>query len=259
MEKRTDRNMALNRSPFQGAIQIIQFNRHFYLSALVFIVLIIPLSHFLPQPFQLIGIIGGIMGGILVGLSILVSYYIYDYSNLYQLPWAGDFNHLMVLNVTAGFDETTVILKHKYPNIQITSVDFYQAKTHTEKSIERARKIYPRSKDLVQVNTHQLPFDSNTFDVVFAMFSLHEIRNQKEKEHFFRELNRVLKPHGELHLTEHLRNLPNALAYSVGVFHFFSKKLWIHTFSNSGFRMINEIHSTPFVTTFILKKYGHTD
>ena len=74
---------------------------------------------------------------------------------------------------------------------------------------------------------------------------------------FFRELRRVLKPDGEIFVTEHFRDLPNFLAYTIGCFHFLSRaRTWERTFAEAGLRIAREQKTTPFITTFILEKDG---
>jgi len=73
---------------------------------------------------------------------------------------------------------------------------------------------------------------------------------------FFKEIKRILRPDGKIFVTEHLRDLPNFLAYSIGFFHFHSKKSWLRTFTDAELHVQKQIKQTPFITTFILQKYG---
>jgi len=88
-----------------------------------------------------------------------------------------------------------------------------------------------------------------------VIFSAHEIRHLNERDIFFAELKRVLKNKGNIVITEHLRDLPNMLAYNIGFFHFMSGALWRNTFKKSGLVVCEEFNFTPFITTFILAKY----
>ncbi len=47
-----------------------------------------------------------------------------------------------------------------------------------------------------------------------------KLEMRKKELSFFNELNRVLKPNGQIVVTEHLRDLNNFLAYNIGFFHF---------------------------------------
>jgi ubiquinone/menaquinone biosynthesis C-methylase UbiE len=193
-----------------------------------------------------------------IGISLLVSFYVYDVSSLYKFKFLPNFNSKKVLNITAGFDETSPILKNKFPEIDLTIVDFYDETKHTEISIKRARKAYPKVENTHSISTHKIPFPNNYFDYSVAIFSAHEIRNDEERMLFFKEINRVTKPNGQLFVTEHHRDFYNFLAYNIGFFHFHTFQTWSKTFKNSGFIIKDKIKTTAFVTTYILEKNGNT-
>jgi len=250
--------MELNRKPFQGVSNIVRFNWHFYLIAgLVFITIGI-INLFLPQSFQLY-VFGLALAAILpIVLSLVVSYYIYDLSGLYQFKWFPNFDNKSVLNINAGFDETSSIVKARYPASQLTVCDFYDPKEHTEVSVKRARKLYPPPKGTIPVTSEQLPFAENTFDFSLAILSAHEIRDEEERINFFKELNRITKEGGQILVTEHLRDLNNFLAYTIGFLHFHSKKSWLQTFEQANLVVKKEVSTTPFITTFVLENNGNT-
>ncbi len=79
---------------------------------------------------------------------------------------------------------------------------------------------------------------------------------KKERINFFKELLRISKPSAKIILTEHLRDLPNFLAYNIGFFHFLPRHYWNKTFRESGLKICKQIKITSFVTTFILEKHG---
>jgi len=190
--------MELTRTRFQGVWNIIRFNWHFYLIAgLLFMVLLIFKNSFPPflQPWLILGI--G-LGFLVTVISLLVSFYVYDCSNLYDLDWLENSNNLQVLNVNAGFDETSLIIKKKYPKTILTIADFYDPKKHTEVSISRARKAYPPHPKTISISTQSLPFSANHFDQSISILAAHEIRNKSERLIFFKELKRVTKSNGTI-------------------------------------------------------------
>jgi len=253
LEKGKNRKMELNRKPFQGVYNIIRFNWHFYLLAGLFAVVLSLVSLYLPVHFQpyLWGFTTLFIFTTVI--SLIVSFYVYDVSPLYHLKCLPNSNNKNILNINAGFDETSNIIKKKYPNCNLKICDFYNPQQHTEISIKRARKAYPPVKGTLQVNTNKLPFSNNTFDFVLAILSAHEIRNEKERIDFFKEMNRVIKNNGHIYVTEHLRDLSNFMAYTIGFFHFHSKKSWSKTFQQAGLVVKKEIKTTPFITTFVLE------
>lgn len=248
--------MDLKRKPLQGILNIIRFNWHFYAIAISLIILILIFQNKFPSTIKPFILSGAGIAAITLITSITVSYYIYDASNLYQLNWLKNLHNKNVLNINAGFDETSEIITTKFPGTNLIIADFYNAEKHTEISIKRARKAYPPNPKTISVQTDKLPFPDNSFEYSVAIFSAHEIRDEKERIIFFKELARVTKR--EIHVTEHLRDFKNFLAYTIGFLHFHSRKKWIKTFTEADLAIAEEVKSTPFVTTFILKKNGTT-
>lgn len=244
------------RKPFQGVRNIIVFNWHFYLSAAVLIICLscahllfysTPLGYFLLPA-------GVILTMVLV--SLLVSTYIYDLSDLYRLNWIdkvsiGQPNTMITIN--AGFDETSTLLLSRYPEAKLQVLDFYDPEKHTEVSIKRARKAYPPQPGTLKTSTAKLLVEDGSTDVIFALLSAHEIRNDIERIGFFKELHRILKKDGQIIITEHLRDFPNFLAYTLGFFHFHSRKTWLRAFDKANLQLSQEIKITPFITTFVVQ------
>jgi ubiquinone/menaquinone biosynthesis C-methylase UbiE len=203
-------------------------------------------------------LLGALLAILTLAVSLIISFYIYDLSNLYQLNWLSNGDNKTVLTINAGFDETSGIIRDKFPKVDLTICDFYDRKKHTEVSIKRARKAYPPLENTVQVSTNRLPFPDNSFDHSLAILSAHEIRNEKERIDFFKELERVTKSTGEIVITEHLRDMTNFMAYTIGFFHFHSKSTWLRTFRQANLKVKQEMKITPFITTFILEKNGNS-
>lgn len=244
----------MKKKPFQGLVNILRFNWHQFLIALAISVTLL----LLPTAWLNLA---GILGMLSIFISLLVSYWVYDISNLYTLSFLQDLHftkHSEVLNIHAGFDETSAILKANYPQINLTIADFYNSKKHSEISIKRARKMYPSAPNTIQVETTNLPFEKEQFDAVIIFFAAHEIRDIAERKTFFNEVHDVLTENGSIIVTEHLRNSWNALAYNIGSLHFYSKKNWQDVFKASNLQITSVKKTTPFVTTFVLKKRGTT-
>ena len=247
------------RKPFQGISNIIRFNWHFYLIAFATLLAIYGVSDLLDKPYNIIlyWIVCLIM--ISITVSLVISLYVYDLSGLYKLEWLSELNiepGNKLININAGFDESSHLIRAKYPMTDLTVYDFYNPYKHTEISIKRARKAYPPFKDTQQVSTVALPANDSSIDNIFIMLAAHEIRDTNERNLFCAELYRVLKDTGKIVITEHLRDVPNFIAYNIGFFHFMSRSSWYATFRSSGFRIYKELNTTPFITNFILEKNG---
>jgi len=249
--------MGVDRKPLQGVLNIIRFNWHFYAIAGLTIMSLGMFSHLMPEPFQLLALWGAVLAAFTISLSLIASYYIYDVSHLYQLPWLPDLNEKAVLNINAGFDETSLLLSGKHPSIELQICDFYDPNKHTEVSIKRARTAYPPLENTVSVSTEKLPFADHSFDSVLAILSAHEIRDDRERIQFFKELERVTTSNGQIMITEHLRDFSNFAVYTIGFFHFHSRATWLDTFHEANLTVKQEIKTTRFITTFFLEKIGH--
>ena len=249
------------RNPFEGIWNIVRFNWHFYvLSFIVVCVLAIAKTN-MPHSLQWLAVIICIYTVAVTCISLLVSFYIYDLAGLYNLSWleqTGIKTTGNLVNIHAGFDETSHIIQQKYQPKTLTVFDFYDPQKHTELSIKRARKTYPPFPETLPVQTLHLPLANGFADTIFLIFAAHEIRDNEERIIFFKELNRTLDAGGNIVVTEHLRNLPNFLAYNFGFFHFLSRRVWYSTFKNADLCIKQEIKITPFITTFILCKNGNT-
>ena len=249
----------IGRKPFQGILNIIRFNWHYYvISALLIAVLLISQSY-LPDLFRKVFITSALLALLNIFLSLAASFYIYDLSNLYSLDWLNDLavsKGSQLININAGFDETSGLLLKKYPDSILTVFDFYDAKKHTEISIERARKAYPAFPGTKAILTSAIPLQENSADCIFLILAAHEIRNSEERILFFRQLKNFIRTDGKIIVVEHQRDFMNFLAYTIGFFHFHSNKTWKNTFSSSGLIISSENKLTPFLSIFTLTKNG---
>jgi ubiquinone/menaquinone biosynthesis C-methylase UbiE len=249
------------RKPFQGVWNIVRFNWQFYVLSLGFLLLLLLLTNYTTAAFKPYLSAVGILIFVPTFISLSVSYYVYDLSGLYNLNWMDNFiaaEKSKIININAGFDETSILLKDKFPDAELLVFDFYDPEKHTEVSIKRARKAYPPFPNTKLVTATNLPAADNSADKILVTFAAHEIRNKQERIFFFKELKRIIKPTGQVIVTEHLRDVPNFLAYNIGFLHFYSRSNWLNIFQSAGFTVTNEQKLTAFISTFTLTKYGIT-
>ena len=246
--------MEIKRRKFQGVLNILSFNRHFYVFGFIALALIITSYLIFNWPYLLFCLV---IVAFLYGLimPLVVSAYVYDFSGYYHFNWLKKFNiedsdTKLILNINAGFDETSFILKNIFPQTDLKVFDFYNADRHTEPAIIRARKVslvYPNTQ---QILANTIPLKDNSVDVIFLLSAAHEIRAHEEKVQFLKECHRLCKQNGQIIMVEHLRDFPNFLAFSVGFTHFFSKRAWKKAFENAGFSSFVETKFTPFMSIF---------
>jgi SAM-dependent methyltransferase len=249
--------MATLRRPFQGVATILRFNWHFFVLAAGASALLVALGASSEGALRTLAFTAavGVAGTIL--LSLTASWYVYDLSGLYDLEWIPDLGKApgrSLVNVHAGFDETSALLRQRYPDAAWTVLDFYDPSQHTEVSIRRARRACPPSPEDIRVDTTDLPLADESTDVVFAILAAHEIRGSEERAAFFRELHRALGPGGKVVIAEHLRDGYNLAAYTVGAFHFIPRRAWLRAFEEARLRLVETRPVNPFITCFVLEK-----
>ena len=251
--------MAIKRSLLQGALNIIRFNWHFYVFALLVFVLLFWAMEQVAPPYR-IGLQIVLLAAVLTTMiSLLVSFYIYDVSELYALTWLErclSVEPASIANINAGFDETSMLLQQKFPQATLVVFDFYDPQQHTEISIKRARKAYPPHPNTQPVTTAHLPLAADSLDAAFAILAAHEIRDHQERARFFAELRRIIKPAGQILVVEHLQDVANFFAYNIGFRHFHRPAVWRDTFAQAGLHLQQEQKITPFISVFVLKKNG---
>lgn len=253
--------MGLERSPFQGISNVLRFNWHFYVIAAIGILILLLSSQYFGKDWTWVPITASSLILLTTIVSLLATYYIYDLSELYEFRWLDEVSSsskMKILNINAGFDETSTILSAKFKDSELHICDFYDSKHHTEISIRRARRAYPPHPKTLRVKTNSLPYTNGIFDIVCVSFAAHEIRNLDERRRFFQELARVTNQGGKIFVTEHLRDSYNFLIYTVGFIHFFSKKTWMNVFKSAKLQVIQEKKTTAFISTFILSPNGTT-
>ncbi len=249
--------MEIKRRPFQGVLNILSFNRHFYVLGFLALALLIGSIFIFDWPSGLYWLVILAFGYGLI-MPLIVSAYVYDFSGFYNFDWLSkmkleDTNEKLNLNINAGFDETSFIIEKILPHSKLQVYDFYNAEKHTEPAIIRARKVswvYPNNQP---INTNLIPLADNSVDNIFLLSAAHEIRKQEEKVIFLKECRRVCKPTGNVIMVEHLRDFPNFAAFTIGFTHFFSNTTWKKAFTAAGFTSIEEKKFTPFMSIFKCK------
>ena len=246
--------MEIKRKPFQGVLNILSFNRHFYVVGLIILALIITSNTLIGwSGFSFWLIVASFIYGLI--MPLIISAYVYDFSGYYDFHWLKncqvvDSSTNQILNINAGFDETSYIIKNRFPKSDLKVFDFYNAKQHTEPAIIRARKVSLVYPDTQQIKSNLIPVKDKSVDIIFLLSAAHEIRSHHEKIQFLKECHRICKPDGKVIMIEHLRDFPDFLAFSIGFTHFFSRSTWKNAFEQAGFVTFQETKFTPFMSIF---------
>jgi hypothetical protein len=241
-----------------GVRQIVRFNWPYYAAAAA---VIVPAMLVVPQ---LPG--GAVMRRIsyaAIGTaafwamgSLAASWWIYDRSSLMKGDWIREalgYRPRTWLNIHAGLDEFTPMLRARLGRSRGRVVDVFDAQNMTEPSIARARETSRRSGSQ-HVDFRHLPVPTATMDTVFLLLSAHELRTHEARCAFFHEIHRVLTQDGCVLMAEHLRDGANLLAFGPGALHFQSRRTWTRCFEQTSFGIFEEFLITPFVRVFVLRR-----
>jgi len=244
------------RKRLQGVANIIRFNWHFYVTGLALVAAF----------WITLTILGGSTAKTIIAVialtvcwnlfvSLAVSAYVYDFSGFYTLMWLRRYLQTggnRVANIHAGFDETSGIIAGVHPMVSLSVYDFYDAARHTEVSIRRARAAYGSYPGTRQIDTRNPVMAEEPYDLILLILAAHEIRSEAEAVSFFNALKNHLAPGGKIIVVEHLRDAANFMAYTVGFFHFLSRRRWLRTFLHAGLLVEAEEKTNPFITLFCL-------
>jgi len=156
-----------------------------------------------------------------------------------------------MVNIHAGFDESSEALSTLYPSAELRILDFYNPQRTTEPSIARARAAFPPARSAESVSVDSLPLTDASQDLALLFLAAHEIRNDDQRAKLFREIRRSLRRQGRVVLVEHLRDAANAIAYGPGCLHFHSRATWLRAIQGAGLALVSESKITPLVRVFV--------
>jgi SAM-dependent methyltransferase len=242
------------RGKWDGMLAIARFNWPFYAAALgVLLIALVAIGYF---PLMGSLVIAGCVY-FLIG-SLGVSHWVYDRSDLYRWVWLdralGNARTGEMALCHSGFDETSAMLKQKFPQSGWRVLDHYDPAIMTEASIRRARKLFPPTAGTIPAEFDRWPLADGSQDVVFGMLAIHELRSDVERAAWFAEARRCLADDGKIILVEHVRDLANFVAFGPGFLHFHSVASWRRSWEGGGLKLDDSFRITPCVRVFVLKK-----
>lgn len=206
-------------------------------------------------PIVAAGWVAAGLAGWWLAASFVAGWLVYDRSPLYAWRWA---TSLLArrpdrwLNVTVGFDESTVVLRDLLGPGDV--VDVYDPGRMTETSIRRARASRPAERGTVVTRHDRLPYADRVFDVAFLVFAAHELRERADRAALFGEIGRILRPGGELLLVEHPRSPANVAAFGPGAMHFLPRGEWLRLARHAGLAVVARRAQTPFVEALCFRR-----
>jgi SAM-dependent methyltransferase len=243
----------------RGLGHIVRFNWPFYAAAAATLLALQLVSRYLPYgSLSRISLrtATALASTWIVG-SLAASWMIYDWSPLARWLWIKEalgFWPRTWVNIHAGFDESTPIVRDLLAPSRGRVFDIFDPVEMSEPSIARARRLCPPVVRPEAVDYHNLPAAGASIDAALLLLSAHELRTEAARVSLFAELHRVLTPSGRVIVAEHLRNLANFAAFGPGFLHFFARRTWTRTFTRSRFAIDREFSITPFIRVFVLRR-----
>ena len=250
-------NAIPSRRPYQGLVQILQFNRRSYVTTVGSVGVALLALPFLPSPGRTVLLLGTAPALFWMASSLLVSHYVYDHSPLYDLNWVCSVLSRAPrrwINIHCGLDETSALLAVIFPGAASQVVDIFDPLVMTETSIRVARRVTHHTIPYTSMRYDSLAFPAEWFDAAFSIFAAHELRHHDQRVRLFGEIARTLTPDGEFILMEHSRDWRNFLAFGPGFLHFFSQSAWRKAASDAGLTVLAEFSMTPFVHVYVLRR-----
>jgi SAM-dependent methyltransferase len=250
-------NTIPSRRPYQGVIQILQFNWRFYLATAGSIGVALVALPFLPSLGRTVLLLGTAPALFWLASSLLVSHYVYDRFPLYDLNWVCSVLSRAPrrwISIHCGLDETSALLAAIFPDAASQVVDIFDPQVTTETSIGVARRATHHTIPSPSMQYDSLAFPAEWFDAAFSIFAAHELRHHDQRVRLFGEIARILTPGGKFILMEHSRDWRNFLAFGPGFLHFFSEKAWRKAASDAGMTVRTELSMTPFVHAYVLRR-----
>jgi ubiquinone/menaquinone biosynthesis C-methylase UbiE len=219
------------------------YNWPIFASIFFFGVVMLAVSIFLPAPWHWLALMCA-LGAFGIIISVLATtFFVYDWGDKHEYDRLAELGNLdkanVVVDVTCGKLRGTRGILSLFDGGHYFLIDIYDTDKMTESALRRAREMEPPLQTTRRIyqrpgNMNKLPLPHNWADVVYCDFSLHEVRNAKDRNNLFAEFARILKPDGRLLIAEHSLDAVNFLTFGPGSFSFFPADTWRQHIDKAG-------------------------
>ncbi|OAI56466.1 hypothetical protein AYO49_04255 [Verrucomicrobiaceae bacterium SCGC AG-212-N21] len=251
------------RHRFAGMMQIVRFNPAFYavgsLMVIAGAIVLATCASSIPAWMQCWGVIAVVLSAWWLAASLVVSCWVYDASDwpkgAWLTPTLADATPSRVLNVHAGFDETTERLRTWLPEAEITPLNVFDESLHTESSLLRARATQLPVPGTISASHDNWPSSCRDCDAIFFLLTAHEFRTPHTRRALLAQARQALRhdPPSVIVLAEHARDLSNFIAFGPGFLHFHSPATWRADWEAAGLVMTRSTSVTPFLRIWTLQ------
>jgi hypothetical protein len=254
------------RGRLSGMMQIVRFNPWSYavgaLMVIAGIVLLVACGSSLPIWIRCGATAAVALAAWWFTASLIVSHWVYDLSDWPKGTWLkqalAGLKPSRVLNVHAGFDETTGRLRAWLPDSEIIPLNVFDKALHTESSLLRARASQIPVPGTVSARHDDWPSLCLDCDAILILLTAHEFRTPHTRRALLIHARKSLR-RGEnsvIILAEHTRDTANFVAFGPGFLHFHSVATWRSDWEAVGFTLSRSERVTPFLRVWTLRAMG---
>jgi SAM-dependent methyltransferase len=239
----------VKRPRYLGVRHVATFNWPFYVAALFTFVVSALVSRMRSPAIRAVA---GLVAGSAAWwsfASLFVTHWVHDRSDLYTLGWLDDAlpapERWALLH--AGLDEHSVEITRRFGPGDV--FDFFDPGALTEASIARARHTPTAG---IRRSPAELGLAPGSYDTIFVLLALHEIRDDALRVRFLSQLRAALARGGRIVLVDHYLDGPNVLAFGPGARHFLTPRRYLGSIAAAGLAIERDRHITPFLRLLVV-------
>jgi hypothetical protein len=199
--------------------------------------------------------IGAVAALVATTTAVMAIVWVFGFGTARRWRWVANAAHRprTWLNLTTGFDDSTSTLRARLAGVTGLSVDIFDETAPLDPPQRRARGRFPPGDRTATVATLDGALGAALPQTAFLLMSAHEVPGADRVRLFTTIADRLL-PGGRLIVVEHLRDLPNAIAFGLGARHFQSRATWLEAGRLAGLEPVEEHRLSPFVRGFVFGK-----
>lgn len=242
---------------FDRAFSLARYNWPLYVVCFVGVVMgfFLWATPIAPTPLRYVCLVGAIVALWYAMASFLAFHVMFDRPDFLSGEWLSDCvvqSPKTCVQLSVCVDETTLPISRVFPNAEYIELDLFDDSVMTEPAIARAKQEAGEAASIV-AKPDALPLSDDVSELTIVTLAAHEVRDPQKRKSLFLELSRITAPNGRLIVAEHLRNIPAALAFGPGLFHFYPRTTWVTLARESQFKIESEFNITPFFHVFVLR------